>query len=182
MRVFYDTEFLEAGPGEPIRLISIGMVRDDGEEYYAVLDDRETIDLAMSHPWLHDNVMPYLPITEGPGRSWVWNEHHPDFPNVKLRSEVKWNVRSFLLEKGRPELWGWFSSYDHVLLSQLFGRMIDLPPGVPMYTNDLKQEVGGLSLPPMPDVEQHNALSDARELRWRMEQFEKWKAEHRPDR
>ena len=37
MRFFYDTEFIE--DGETIELISIGIVGDDGREYYAVSTD-----------------------------------------------------------------------------------------------------------------------------------------------
>jgi len=37
------------------------------------------------------------------------------------------------------ELYGYYSSYDHVCFSWLFGKMIDLPNGFPMYTRDLKQ-------------------------------------------
>lgn len=37
------------------------------------------------------------------------------------------------------ELYGYYSAYDHVTLCWLFGKMIDLPQGMPMYTIDLKQ-------------------------------------------
>lgn len=36
-------------------------------------------------------------------------------------------------------LYGYYSAYDHVALCWLFGKMIDLPTGFPMYTRDLKQ-------------------------------------------
>ena len=36
-------------------------------------------------------------------------------------------------------LYGYYSAYDHVTLCWLFGKMIDLPKGFPMYTRDLKQ-------------------------------------------
>ena len=49
-------------------------------------------------------------------------------------------VRCFILAAPDPELWAWCGAYDHVALCQLWGRMIDLPKGVPMWTNDLKQE------------------------------------------
>jgi hypothetical protein len=39
------------------------------------------------------------------------------------------------------ELYGYYSAYDHVVLCWLFGKMIDLPKGFPMYTIDLKQEL-----------------------------------------
>jgi len=37
------------------------------------------------------------------------------------------------------ELYGYYSAYDHVALCWLFGKMIDLPKGFPMFTKDLKQ-------------------------------------------
>jgi len=36
-------------------------------------------------------------------------------------------------------LYGYYSAYDHVALCWLFGKMINLPKGFPMYTRDLKQ-------------------------------------------
>lgn len=36
-------------------------------------------------------------------------------------------------------LYGYYSAYDHVCFSWLFGKMIDLPNRFPMYTIDLKQ-------------------------------------------
>ena len=43
------------------------------------------------------------------------------------------------------ELYGYYSAYDHVALCWLFGKMIDLPTGFPMYTIDLKQELDSLA-------------------------------------
>jgi hypothetical protein len=42
--------------------------------------------------------------------------------------------------------------------------MVDLPDGIPMWTNDLKQEAVRLGNPTMPEQQgrEHNALSDAR--------------------
>ena len=37
------------------------------------------------------------------------------------------------------ELWAYYSAYDHVVLSWIFGLMIKLPSYFPMYTNDLEQ-------------------------------------------
>ena len=36
MKYFFDTEFCERGNMHPIELISIGIVCEDGREYYAV--------------------------------------------------------------------------------------------------------------------------------------------------
>lgn len=37
------------------------------------------------------------------------------------------------------KFYGYYADYDWVLFCSLFGRMVDLPEGFPMYCNDLKQ-------------------------------------------
>ena len=39
----------------------------------------------------------------------------------------------------QPEFYGYYSDYDWVVFAQLFGTMMDLPKGFPMYCKDLKQ-------------------------------------------
>jgi len=168
MRIYYDTEFIE--DGETIDLISIGMIREDGSTYYAVTGDGGTICRAWEHPWLSENVIPSLPVKRGPGAWWVWDKAHPDFGYVKPREDIAGEVRDFILRYPDPELWADYCAYDHVVLSQLWGCMIDHPEGVPMFTNDLRQAValaGNPALPSLPGVTEHNALDDAREVRYR---------------
>lgn len=178
MRVFYDTEFLE--DGQTIALISIGMVSDDGREYYAVASDAP-MHLIRMHPWLMQNVVPSLPIAPeckpaledylaDPNENWKAAfavELDVTDPAVKPRAEIAGGVRDFLQAIDDVELWAWYAAYDHVVLAQLFGRMIDLPPGIPMWTNDLRQECHRLGNPPMPPQQtgEHNALADARHNR-----------------
>jgi len=38
-----------------------------------------------------------------------------------------------------PEFYAYYADYDWVVFAQLFGKMMDLPKGFPMYCNDLKQ-------------------------------------------
>lgn len=40
---------------------------------------------------------------------------------------------------GKPEFYGYYADYDWVLFCSLYGRMLDLPKGFPMYCMDLKQ-------------------------------------------
>ena len=44
-----------------------------------------------------------------------------------------------LYDKFKPKFYGYYSDYDWVVFCWLFGKMIDLPKGFPMYCNDLKQ-------------------------------------------
>ena len=51
MRFFYDTEFIE--DGATIELVSIGIVAEDGREYYAVSTDA---DHSRANAWVKENV------------------------------------------------------------------------------------------------------------------------------
>ena len=125
-------------------------MRDDGEEYYAVNADADWSRIA-GHEWLTANVVSQLP----PRSEWK--------PKAQIRDEV----REFLLRDGSPELWAWFASYDHVVLAQLFGTMMDFPPGIPMYTHDLRSLLDWIPQRPLPQQGEglHDALQDARHLK-----------------
>jgi hypothetical protein len=41
----------------------------------------------------------------------------------------------------KPEFYGYYADYDWVVFCWLFGKMMDLPNGFPMYCNDLKQSL-----------------------------------------
>jgi hypothetical protein len=144
-RFYYDTEFLENGV--TIDLISIGIVHEDGETYYAVSQDADWQKIRRD-AWLRRNVLPHLPPEA------VWK------PRAVIRAQVK---RFLLSGPTLPELWAYYSSYDHVALAQLFGKMIDFPEGLPMYTNDLRSLIQwtGMNRLPAQDGEQHDALADA---------------------
>lgn len=172
MKIWYDCEFLERGSAFPIDLISIGMVREDGAELYLVNADCDWVAVA-SNAWLCNNVLPSLPIrTRGNGDTepW-WLEIDRSDPRVHPREAVAVQVKQFLSEAvPNLELWAWYADYDHVVLSQLFGRMIDLPEFMPMYTRDLKQEVDRLGIRLVEDAirasvgaeDSHDALADAK--------------------
>lgn len=178
MRIYYDCEFLE--DGETIRLISIGMVREDGQYLYRIVNDSQLMLDVWKHPWLRKNVIPSLPI-ESVYREHdidnsyrellVWESHHTDYPCIKQRKTIAEDVKRFITDTPNAELWAYYAAYDHVALCQLFGRMIDLPNSVPMHTMDIKQEIMRLGNPRVPEQAEglHNALSDAQ---WNKETYE----------
>lgn len=163
-RIFYDTEFIE--DGRAIDLISIGMVREDtGAELYLVNSDMP-VRRIRKHPWLMANVVPGLPKAYGDFRNAMprrWLFHYGDQRVQPLKVIAKC-VRHFVTDTPDPQLWAWYGAYDHVVLAQLFGSMIDLPDGIPMWTNDLRQEAERLGNPPLPEQAAgvHNALADAK--------------------
>jgi hypothetical protein len=175
-----DTEFVE--DGSTIKLLSIGLVAADGAELYRVCADPYAMEAAMHHEWVRENVLPSLPVAMT-ADWWRWDEGHPDAACVFLRHQVAEDVKNFILTTEDPQLWADYGAYDHVALAQLFGPMIDLPEGIPMWTSDLRQEwarAGRPDLPSLPGVTEHNALSDAREVMFRLRWLRK-RAEARPE-
>lgn len=172
MKVFYDTEFVE--DGRTIDLISIGLVAEDGREYYAVQKQtRKQWRRLHKHAWLRENVLPGLPTLYGDARLYYAGRSNPlaiDFyaREFKPRERIRTEVAEFIQDSGPDvELWADYGAYDHVVLCQLFGTMMDLPSGVPMWTHDFQQAweaVGRPELPPQT-VGLHNALADAQHLR-----------------
>lgn len=143
MRYFLDTEFNESGPGKPIQLISIALVREDGPDLYCVNSE---FDRESANEWVKANVLPHL----GP---WM---------PVPLKQIAEQIVR-WIDDDPKPEFWGYYCSYDWVVFCQIFGSMIDLPKGWPMYCRDLKQWADHLGNPKLPEQQttEHNALNDA---------------------
>lgn len=141
---------------------AIGLVRDDGAEYYAVSSEFD-VKAVLAHPWLRDHVMGYLPAVEIGMGVLSFDLTHPD---VKPRAQIRDEVAAFILSAPDPQLWAYYSAYDHVVLAQLFGRMVDMPRGIPMWTADLKQRMRNLGVTgdqlPKQTANEHHALFDAR--------------------
>lgn len=146
MRFWFDTEFIE--DGKTIDLISIGVVAADGREFYAELEE---CDLSRASDWVRENVFPHLTGKRTP------------------RAVVAQELIAFMGEK--PEIWAYYADYDWVVLCQLFGRMIDLPKGWPMFCRDVKQLCDSKGNPPLHTevYGEHSALNDAR---WAKQKWE----------
>jgi hypothetical protein len=193
MKYYLDTEFHEYEKNgiNTIELISIGIVAEDGREYYAVCNDFD-IHAAMENEWLRKNVLAPIHIELEPEMEAVVNEHYgttgrqiaqwdqlfnsektksksqiakeikqfcsissgfSDFENPETSNVVLWVERNEDVEhelkhkgvttifEGPPEFYAYYADYDWVVFCWLFGRMIDLPEGFPMYCRDLKQMI-----------------------------------------
>lgn len=153
VRYFLDFEFLEDGHGRPLEVISVGVVCEDGREFYA---ENRDVDLSTANEWVQANVVPHLDRARF---------------GVDRETMASTIVEFVAAGEGPPEFWAYFGDYDWVLFCQLQGRMIDLPDGWPMFCMDIKQravEQGSPKLPAQTGAE-HNALEDAR---WNQEALE----------
>lgn len=105
MLYWFDTEFHD--DGRHVELISIGVVAQDGREYYAVSAD---YDPGKASEWLRVHVLPLL------GDALRRN-----------RSRIRDDLRGFFAVSGRPEFWAECGEYDWIVLSQLFGEIKGVP-------------------------------------------------------
>jgi hypothetical protein len=152
MKYFLDTEFIE-GFHKPlfgkkrhfIDLISIGIVCEDGREYYAISNEFRERDADI---WVKQNVISKLDSKNTFRAGMITPTMHFAGPVWKSNESIKKDLLTFFGCKRDQLFWrapegievfGYYSDYDWVLFCSLFGRMIDLPKGFPMYCIDLKQ-------------------------------------------
>lgn len=138
MRVWFDTEFIDTG--REVHLLSIGMVREDGLTYYA--EPKET-DRSLAGEWVQKNVLPHM---TGP---------------VQSRQSIRDDIAAFCGPS--PQFWGYYVAYDWLLLCQLFGRMLDVPPHWPNFAFDVQaiRALQGVRELPKQTSTEHHALADA---------------------
>jgi hypothetical protein len=160
MRYYLDLEFIENGPKYPLDIISIGIVDDDGREYYAVSRD---FNEKNASDWVKENVLNKLNIPDTERK-----------PNVLIAREII----KFIGDDSKPTFVADFADYDWVVFCQLFGRMIDLPKHFPMFCLDVQQfkyDLGVSNLPELNEKDEHNALNDAKLTKKRWEYLMKIK-------
>lgn len=183
MRFYLDTEFHEYSKRamlgkkiDTIELISIGIVSEDGKEYYAIANDFN-FSAAWKNEWLRENVLhsifrdlsskylkenganydskfastTYAQIFSKQNVKWLFSYYG------KSKSQIAEEIKNFVYHtnhqlypnsvsnfdqiiKSHPfEFYAYYADYHWVAFCWLFGRMIDLPRGFPMYCIDLKQ-------------------------------------------
>jgi len=149
MNYFLDTEFSETGgTAHPtIDLISLGLVCEDGREYYA---ESTEFYVRGCNPWVKENVLKHL----GPKESRL------------TRTRIAADIVRFIGADSRPMFWAYFADYDWVVFCWLYGGMLDLPKSFPHFCMDLRQWWEHLGTPdnvrPEKPENQHHALADAR--------------------
>lgn len=161
MRYWFDTEFIE--DGQTIDLLSIGIVAEDGREFYAEVQDA---DLSRANEWVQANVIPslwHLKLDKREYNRWTRDGGRG---GLLVRKRIAQEIVIWIGED-KPEFWGYYADYDWVVLCQLFGTMMDLPKGWPMYCRDIKQLCDDLGNPKLPEQGkgEHHALADAK---WNM--------------
>ena len=155
MKVFFDTEF--TGLHQNTTLISIGLVDENGREFYAELID---YDQTQVDDWLQDNV-----ITNLNGK------------NRATTEQLRYDLAKWLSAYDKVEMWSDCLAYDWVLFNNIFGGAFDIPKNVYYIPFDICTVMKLKGVDPdinreeyafggVPEVaEKHNALWDAKVIR-----------------
>ena len=202
MKYFIDTEFLEGaqnktflgmnvGKTKPtVDLISIGIVAEDGREYYAISkefnlkeawnrydeikDGFRDCGMTPNYKrvyWIRENVLKPIfielrakeveeyniakrinVVLDFPTYSFCFREFKRLIKKYgKTNKQIAQEIKEFVgteetignweqvKDKMNTQFYGYYADYDWVVFCWLFGKMIDLPKGFPMYCIDLKQ-------------------------------------------
>ena len=193
MKYFIDTEFLEGAQKgwfgkitkPTIDLISVGIVCEDGREYYAISKDFNLKEAWNRYDLIKDGFRDVGLTPKFKKVYWIkenvlkpiWNEFVAEEfktdilaynectfsyssmkrlikkygkTNKQIAKEIKHFVANRPIEADKEQwildydtkdvqFYGYYSDYDWVVFCWLFGKMIDLPKGFPMYCIDLKQ-------------------------------------------
>lgn len=154
MRIWFDTEFIDTG--ERILLLSIGAIREDDATYYAEPHDTP---IAQASDWVRTNVLPKMARFDERPRARL------DSP-VKPRPQIAQELIDFA--GPCPEWWAYIDAYDWVVLSQLYGSLVERPLTWPMRCRDVRElfDLAGMAGEPedwvLPPKNIHHALSDAK--------------------
>lgn len=173
MLYFIDTKFIGLTKIDITQLISVGIVAEDGRQFYA--ESNEFLP-SKANKWVKDNVFhsliwdPY----EVTGRHAVNTSDN----NIVMLGSIE-AIKKYLLEfiDSKPAFVGYCSVYDWIVFCRMFGRVADLPN---FYTDLALIEdiiIGEIlvSGKPLPDIKrplqykEHNALDDAK---WNKEYYD----------
>lgn len=167
-RYFLDTEFVE--DGYTIELISIGLTCPERQESLYLQSSEFDYSHAVSNEFVREHVLTQLVECPG-GFDRVAHRSNPSGCKTEgcswaNREQIAERVLAFFeIERyGKPEIWGYFADYDWVVFCQLWGKMAELPGGLPYYCRDIKQFADLLGNPTLPTQigGEHNALADAK--------------------
>jgi len=125
IKIFLDTEF--TGLHQKTTLISIGLISETGEKFYAELFD---YDESQVTPWIRSNVINNLYLNKN-DEPWTTIDdtkglitHYGDL--VSLKTELTEWFKKF----GLVEIWSDCLAYDWVLFINIFGNAFSIPSNI----------------------------------------------------
>ena len=130
MKIFFDTEF--TGLHKDTTLISIGLISENGRQFYAELTD---YDESQCDDWIEENVINHLLWKNPNDMEFINNYHYGSKTMIKLA------LKNWLLQFDSVELVSDVCHYDMLLFINLFGKAFDLPDNICPACYDINQDI-----------------------------------------
>lgn len=173
--IFFDTEF--TGLHKNTSLISIGLVSDTGEDFYAELTD---YNVSQIDNWLKENVIKNLSYSD--------RTHFISKKGLNTRmkcnsSILKYELINWFNKFDKIEIWSDCLSYDWVLFNNIFGTAFDIPKNIYYIPFDICTLLKIKNINPDEsrelliydklniEIKKHNALFDANVIKLIYEKF-----------
>lgn len=162
-RVFFDKEF--TGLHQNTTIISIGLITEDGETFYAECTD---YDKTQIDKWLQENVIDNLSKNDEELRKMA------DVTVKGTKGEVGKTLAKWLRKQGQVVMWSDCLSYDWMLFNSFFGSALDLPNHIYYIPMDICTLMVAKGVDPdisreeftgFPSEAKHNSLHDAKVIR-----------------
>ena len=139
MKLFFDTEF--TGLHKYTTLISIGIISEDERTFYAELTD---YDKSQVDDWIKENVIDNLLLKDKEGYYSLETESMLNFEyeikkdfyscyNTEIKGnteEVLRDLKYWLSQFDKVEIWSDCLAYDWVLFNDLFGHAFNIPKNI----------------------------------------------------
>jgi hypothetical protein len=165
-KIFFDTEF--TGLHQNTTLISIGLVAESGETFYAEFEDYDKNNIS---DWLQKHVIDKLILVDG--------EHNASKSQCRTRSDtayIKEVLTAWLNQFEQVEMWSDCLAYDWVLFNNIFGNAFNIPKNVYYIPFDICTLFKVKGIDPdthreafaemdNADAQKHNALWDAKVIK-----------------
>ena len=131
MNLYFDTEF--TGLHKETTLISIGIISEEGDKFYAELTDysRDQVDT-----WINENVIANL-VLSGKVKTndniLYKNKETSDKYSISCRGDIHYvsdELKRWIEQFDKIEMWSDCLAYDWVLFNHLFGHAFNLPKNI----------------------------------------------------
>jgi hypothetical protein len=167
-KLFFDTEF--TGLHQKTTLISIGIVAESGETFYAEFTD---YDKSQCDEWINENVIDKLLFNHLDNLGIASNDGNGNTQIKANSNSIKEHLTEWLTQFEQVEMWSDCLSYDWVLFSQIWGHAFKIPKNVYYIPFDICTLFKAKGVDPdinreqygvgsVFDAQKHNALWDAR--------------------
>lgn len=169
-KIFFDTEF--TGLHQKTTLISIGLVSEDGECFYAELND---FDQNQVDDWISKNVIKNLILQSSTPQVSKYSRKNKQTTYFGNKKMLKTELEKWFKKFDNVEIWSDCLSYDWVLFNEIFGHAFNIPKNVYYIPFDICTLFKQKGIDPdisreefsnmMDNSQKHNALWDAKVIK-----------------